>query len=175
MKTVTFRYGTGCGLIIILYSILSFWSFGDISKLSQQQFRLFELLGYLRYMLLIVTVYLVLRQSRKDAAGTLSFRSLLKEGVKVSLIIAVIVGVMEMTVVILMPDLYDTFGAIYLEQMKASGSTAEEINMARDQMANNNFLKAPWANGLFYFFETAFIGNIASLAFAAIMKPRPNA
>ena len=172
MKSIVLKYGLGCGLLIILYSTVTFIFFGDFSKLSPEQFKAFESLGFLRYLLLLITIYLAMRRFKKAPDRPVSFRSLMKTGVQVAFLVAVMVGLMELVYILQHPDFFEKYGAIMLQQMKASGTSDEEIKKTTEAMEQYKFMQTPWANGLFYFFETAFIGNIATLAFAFVMKPR---
>ena len=165
-------YGLIFGTFIIVYSIVTLWFMGDFTKLNETKFKLFEMLGYLRYLFLIVAVYLAIRQNKKDAPTEATFKMLLKNGVKVAFVIALMVGLMELVYIFLNPDFYEKYGMMYLQEMKSSGTPENEIKMAQEQMERYSVMKTPWANGLFYFFETAFIGNIASFAFAMIMRRR---
>jgi len=171
MKTAL-KFGLICGFLIIAYTLATFYIVGDISKLNPQQFSSFESMGYLRYILLLFILYLAIRESRQKSVEPPSFGSLLKTGILFTLIVSFMVGFMQMAYLYFNPDFFEKYAGLYLAQMKAAGKSAEEINMAKKVMETETVMKTPWANGIFYFFLTAFIGSIAALAFSMILRPR---
>jgi hypothetical protein len=84
------------------------------------------------------------------------------------------VGLMQSAYLYFHPDFFEKYSTLYLTQMEATGKSTDEIKMAREAMESETVMKTPWANGLFYFFLTAFIGNIAALAFSMILRHREN-
>jgi|GEM_PF-2527659 len=172
MNSIQLKYGFVTGTIIVVYSLITLYYAGDFSTMDQTKFKMLETLGYLRYLILLVMLYFGLAACRKKSTGPVTFRSLLRAGVVLTLVVSVMVGLMEMIYIYLHPEFYEQYGAVYLQHMQASGASADDIAKAKESMQQYQVMSTPWANGLFYFFETAFIGNIATLAFAFIMKPR---
>ena len=172
MQRIVYLYGISCGLIIILYSLVSLSLMGDFTGVDPTRFCLFQALGYLRYLLLTLTIYFALRAFRNQEAGPVNFRPLLRTGVLLALVVAVMIGLMEGAYVFFNPDFYDHYMAAYIRHLQATGAGEEEVRQIRDSMSQGGFMKTPLANGLYYFFETACIGNIATLALAMFMRNR---
>ena len=56
MKKIALLFGSIAGGIIIVYSAIVFAVFSDFSSLTPSQFGIVETLGYLRYLILLLTV-----------------------------------------------------------------------------------------------------------------------
>jgi len=172
MKT-EIKYGLLCGTIITAYSAITLFMAGDISTLSPAQFKSFESTGYLRYMILIFMIYLAIRETVKKIKAGASFSSLLKTGIIVALIASLMVGATQAVFILGIPGFFQAYTLQYIEQLRLAGQTEAEIKLALETMSSQSIMQSSWGNGLFYFLLTAFIGCIASLSFAMIMRSRP--
>ncbi|MEP7256425.1 MAG: DUF4199 domain-containing protein [Ferruginibacter sp.] len=172
MKKITLNFGLMAGAIIIVYSFIVFMVFGDFSKMTPGQFQMVEVLGYLRYIILLLTVFFAMRTFKKNTGQSLNYWKIVKQGVMVALVVAVCVGIMEAVYLSLNPDFYEKFGKMYVEQLKAGGATEKAINAAKQEMENYKWMQNPLMTGIFYFFETALIGSVASLIMGRFMKSK---
>lgn len=172
MNKPAWKYGLISGTIILVYSAIALYLLGDPSLAGQAQFGLFQSLGYLRYLILLVFLYLAMRSFRSHAQEAPSFRALMRTGVLVTLVAALMAGLLEGVYLALNPGFYDHYMMAYIGQLKTSGAPESEIRQLEESMKQAGFMKTPLANGLYYFLEMAFVGNIASLAFAMVMRKR---
>lgn len=131
-----------------------------------------ETLGYLRYIILLLTIYFAIRTFKKQNNGQLTYRQAAKQGIMVALVIAVCIGLMESIYIIMEPGFYEKYGKLYAGQLKAKGASAEKINEMKAEMDKYKWMQNAPMTGLFYFFETALIGTIGSLIMARFFKTK---
>lgn len=172
MKKITLTFGLMAGVIIIVYSFIVFMLFGDFSKMTAGQFQMVEILGYLRYLILLLTVFFAMRTFKKNTDRALNYWQIVKQGVMVALVVAVCIGIMEAVYLLLNPGFYEKFGKMYAEQLKAGGATEKAINAAKQEMDNYKWMQTPLMTGVFYFFETALTGSVASLIIGRFLKSK---
>ncbi len=172
MNKPAWKYGLISGAIILVYSAIALYMLGDPSLAGQAQFDLFQSLGYLRYLILLVFLYLAMRSFRNQTPEPPTFRPLMRTGVLVTLVAALMAGLLEGVYLVLNPGFYEHYMVAYISRLKTSGAPEVEIRQLEDSLKQAGFMKTPLANGMYYFLEMAFIGNIASLAFAMLMRKR---
>ena len=172
MKKIVLTFGILSGIIIIIYSFAVFLIFGDFAKMSAQEFNTVEKLGYLRYIILLLTIVFAVRYYKKQNGGQGSFKQLFVAGFYTALIVAVLVGLMEFVYMLVNPDFMDQYAAIMENKMKAEGATAEMIAKQQKQVESMKWMAHPAGMGIFYFFETAILGTIVSVITALINKTR---
>lgn len=71
MKKTVLTFGLLSGIIIIVYSLIVFMAFGSFSSMSTSDFARVEMLGYLRYIILLLTVIFAIRYFKKQNGGVL--------------------------------------------------------------------------------------------------------
>jgi hypothetical protein len=172
MKKIVLTFGVLSGIIIILYSFAVFLIFGDFAKMSGEDFEKVEMLGYLRYIILLLTIIFAVRYYKKQNGGQGSFRQLFLAGFYTALVVAVLVGLMEFVYMLLNPGFMDQYATLLANKMKAQGATAEMIAQKQKEMENFKWMANPAGMGIFYFFETAVLGTIISLIVALINKTK---
>jgi len=154
----TVQVGIIVGLAIVIYSVTGFLAFGK----SAEAYATLEKLGYLRYVILLVGVFIGMRLMAKKQTDTYTYMQAVMPGVVVALLAAVWVGLMEGTYIIVNPEFYESYGQYYMEKLQAEGASAAEIEAARAQMESFSWMANPWASGLFYFVETFLVGSIGA-------------
>jgi hypothetical protein len=172
MKKTAISFGILSGLIIILYSLAVFLLFGDFSKMTTADLAKVEMLGYLRYLILLLTIIFAIRYFKKQNGGTGSFKPLFLAGFYTALVIAILVGLMELVYIAFNPDFFDQYGALTSKSLQEKGASAAEIADQKKQMESMKWMLNPAAMGAFYFFETAILGTIMSAITALVARTR---
>ncbi|HEU4471412.1 MAG TPA: DUF4199 domain-containing protein [Flavisolibacter sp.] len=172
MKRTALSFGLLSGAIIIVYSAAIFIFFGDFSKISLPDLEKVEKLGYLRYLILLLTVIFAIRHFKKQLGGQGSFKQLFLAGIYTSLVVALLVGLMEFVYMLINPGFMEQYGSLMSERLKAGGASAAEIAAHEQQMASYKWLANPAAMGVFYFLETAVLGTIMSVIVALVKKTK---
>lgn len=171
MKT-PIRLGLVGGGLILLYTYAIFLAYGDFSSITLEQIGTIEKLGYLRYVLMLLSVFYGIKTFHQEAK-TVSYGSALLSGVKVAVVVAVIVGFMEFAYVQWWnPDFTEQYGKLMLEGMEKSGATPAKIAEAKQQMEAFAWMRNPLAMGAFYFVETVVIGTIGALILALLYRTK---
>ena len=119
-------FGLLSGLIIILYSSLVFLVFGDFSKMSGDDLARVEMLGYLRYLILLLTIVFALRYYKKQH-GAPGFKDLFLAGLYTALVVALLVGLMEMVYMLANPGFMDQYAELTTKRMAEEGANTEKI------------------------------------------------
>ena len=169
-----YLYAIIAGVVIVLYHFIVFAVMGDISKLSPVQWQTLEILGFARYIILILGVTFSIRSYRNSNPDKTSFKALFIVGLAAATIVAHFVGLMEFGWVLAHPNFFDEYMKAQTLQMQQSGMSPEKMQQMRIATEQTKFLQTPLMNGIFYFVETLMIGTIASVASAAVMKKRMN-
>lgn len=172
MKKTALTFGLLAGGIIIVYSFIVFLIFGDFSQITPEKFATMEVLGYLRYLILILTVIFAIRHFKKQNGGEGTFKQLFMAGFNTVLIIAVLVGLMECIYMLANPGFMDQYADIMVKSMEQKGASAAMIAKTKSEMDSMKWMANPAMMGIFYFFETAVIGTIVSVITALIQKPK---
>ncbi len=176
MKKTAISFGLLSGLIIIVYSTAVFLLFGDFSKMSTSDITMVETLGYLRYLILVLTIIFAIRYFKKQHGGLGSFKELFLAGLYTALVVALLVGLMELVYILVNPGFFEQYGELTTRKLVEEGASAEAIAKHKQSMDAYKWMANPAAMGIWYFFETAIIGTIVSLIvalFARTKNPRP--
>jgi hypothetical protein len=172
MKKTVLTFGLVAGSVIIVYSAAVFLFFGDFAKMSSDDFSRVEKLGYLRYIILALTIVFSIRYLKKQQGGEGSFKQLFLAGVYTALVVATMVGLMEMAYILINPDFMEQYATLTTARMKAQGVSAAEIASHQSEIESMKWLASPAAMGVFYFAETAAIGTVLSLIAALVMRTK---
>lgn len=168
MKKPTLTFGILAGLLTVLYSVaIMLWMGGDITP---EKFAVAEALGFLRYLILLLTIFFALWTLRKKSTEGLPFGRLVKEGLMVTIVVALFVGAMEAIYILVNPEFMNQAQEVYMDRLIAEGATATEIAEMKAQMEDFAWLQNPILSGIFYFVEMFLIGLAASLLMALFMK-----
>jgi hypothetical protein len=172
MKRITLTFGLISGTVIIVYTFVVLLVFGDFSTMSLRQFRMVEALGYLRYLILLLTIFFAMRTFCKQAGQPVNYLTIVKQGIMVTILVAILIGIMEYFYMVVTPDFYENYSQLYIKQMKHNGATTEMMNQAKHEMGNYKWMQNPLMTGLFYFFETFLIGAVATLLIGIFLKSK---
>lgn len=164
------RFGGIAGVIIIIYTFVIFFAMGSFEDMSFERLALVETLGYLRYLILFAVIIFALRVIKKGTTPPLSYWQLVKQGVLTALVVAVCVGLMEVAYILINPDFMEQYGQLQLQKMKSEGATLEEVIEFKSEMKRFSFMAKPLPMGVFYFFETAILGSVASFIIALFFR-----
>ncbi|AKA35295.1 DUF4199 domain-containing protein [Flagellimonas lutaonensis] len=166
MKKTIIRYGVYGALTICLLSLLG-WFAGDNLDYSTK-----EVIGYASMVVSLSFVYFGIKHFRdKQNGGKISFKKALTIGVLISVITALIFGILDIIYVeYLNPGFMDDYYNHSIEQMKSTLPTAEyEAKVAELEAQKEMFM-----NPLFTFIVmgmTVFvIGFIISLVSALLLQ-----
>ena len=168
MKKTTLTFGLLSGLIIIAYSVVVFLWMGE--DITVEKFAVAEMLGFLRYVILLLAIFFTLWTMRKRSEGGISFGRLFKEGFFVAVIAALFVGAMEAIYLSVYPGFMEQAQSIYIERMVADGATATELAEMKGQMEAFAWMQKPALSGLFYFFETLLVGTVGAVLMGLFLK-----
>ncbi|HEX6914554.1 MAG TPA: DUF4199 domain-containing protein [Chitinophagaceae bacterium] len=174
MKNVSIRFGIIAGIIIIAYSILVFLVMGDFSSMDAGDFKKVEMLGFLRYIILFLTVFLSIRYFKKQNSGEGTFRQLFLAGLYTALVIAMLVGLMELLYMWLNPQFISQYAELSTRKLQESGASAERIAEHKKQLEQFSWMASPAIMGVYYFLETAVLGAICSAIVGLLMRRRTN-
>jgi len=172
MKKTAITFGLLSGLIIIIYSAAVFIHFGDFAKMTSQDLSKVEMLGYLRYLILLLTIVFAIRYFKKQAGDAVTFKPLFLAGLYTAFIVALLVGLMEATYMLINPDFMEQYGELVTNRMKEQGASAAALAEHQKEMDNFKWMANPAAMGIFYFLETAVIGTVISLIVALIARTK---
>lgn len=172
MKKTAISFGLLSGLIIIVYSAAVFLLFGDFSKMSTSDITMVETLGYLRYLILLLTIIFAIRYFKKQNGGRGSFKQLFLAGVYTAVVVALLVGLMELVYILINPEFFAQYGELTTRKLVEEGASAEVISKHKQDMESYKWMANPAAMGTWYFFETAIIGTIVSLFVALFLRTK---
>lgn len=170
MKKTVFSFGLLSGLIIIVYSVAVFLFFGDFAKMSSEDIDKVEKLGFLRYVILALTIIFSIRYFQKQQRGEAGFKQLFLAGTYTALVVATLVGLMEFVYLFVNPDFMEQYASMTTERLKAQGASAAAIASHQNEMQSMKWMANPTAMGAFYFLETAIIGTVLSLIVALVLR-----
>lgn len=172
MRKTAITFGLLSGLIIIAYTTITFLVFGDFSKITTKDLAMVETFGYLRYIILFLTLLFALRHFKKQYPEQTTFKRLFMAGLYTALVVAVLVGLMELVYMMMNPGFMDKYVSLSVQRLEEGGASAAEIAKQKQMMENMKWMANPAAMGIFYFIETAILGTIMSLILALLMKSK---
>lgn len=171
MKKPALVFGLIASGVILFYSFIVFMVFGDWDNMTPRNLLVLTVFGYLRYLILIIAIFLSMRAFRKDSISP-NYMSVVKIGLLVTLIIALFIGIGECIYIALNPDFMDKYGAVQIRSMQSEGATPEQITAYQQELESFSFMKNPFLTGIFYLFETFIIGAIVSLIFGIFLRSK---
>jgi hypothetical protein len=175
MKKQAFTFGLIGGALIAVYSFIVFLVLGDPEAMTSDDMRIAEVFGYLRYVILLLAVFFVIRTYRRSQPAPVRYMGLVKAGLLCALAVGLCVGLMELIYIAMNPGFMDSYGKIYIEGLEKGGASAEEIAQAKQYMDDYKWMSTPALAWMFYFVETFIVGMIGSLIISIFFKPKaPN-
>ena len=171
MKKTIIRYGIYAGIILCALSLISWFALSDLD------FGLQEVLGYVSMVLALLFVYFGIRHYReRENNGVLSLSDGLRIGLGISLIAAICFGLLDLVYVKWMnPEFMDQYYESVLDQMETS-LPAEEFEEKRLEMESQKALFSnPWISFLVMSITVFLIGIIISLLSALLLRRKASA
>lgn len=173
MKKSVLSFGLITGVIIIFLSLIFYLLLGGMDTMTPQKMTLIEIFGYLRFVILIIAIFLAMKSFRKDP-GNSTYMSVVKTGLMVALIVSIFIGIGETIYMAVNPGFYDKYGEMEIKSLQEKGipseGIAEELKMREDMrwMAN------PAVAGIFCFLGIFIIGAIASFLLGIFLRSKNN-
>jgi len=133
------------------------------------------IVGYTTMVLSFLLVFFGIRSYRENVGnGRISFGRALSVGLLIMLIsCAFYVITWEFIYFFLMPDFLDKYSAFVVENMRATGASAEQINQQTAEMKQFQVLYAnPFVNVAFTLLEPLPVGLVMTLISALILRKR---
>jgi hypothetical protein len=175
MKKIALTFGLIGSALILAYFFLIFLILGDPAKMTADTLSIAEVFGYLRYLILLLTVIFAMRAYRQQTTPPISYWSIVKVGLVISVIVGAFVGLMEMIYVALTPEFFDGYYNAYIETMMKNGASATEIASFKKTFEDFSWMRNPLLSGLFYTVSTALIGCVMSFIVGIFMRSKPQA
>ncbi len=170
MKKTIIRYGLYGGTVICVLFLLSLFLADGLDFGTQ------EVIGYASMVVALSFVYFGIRHFRdRENSGSLSFGTGLKIGLGISLITALMFGILDVIYVKFMnPDFMETYYASVLADLEASLPESEYQERARAMEAEKELFTNPLMNFFLMFITVFLIGLIMSILSALILKRKPS-
>ncbi|MEM8846159.1 MAG: DUF4199 domain-containing protein [Bacteroidota bacterium] len=166
MKQTIVKYGIYGAIAICVLFLISWFAFDDLPLSTQ------EVLGYLSMILSLSFVFFGIKHYRdKQNQGKVSFKNALIIGICISLITALIFGILDVIYVeVLNPDFMETYYADTLKTMEENMSS-EEFSITKVEMeAQKELFANPLMTFLFMALTVFVIGFIISLLSALVLQ-----
>ena len=172
MKKIVLTFGILSGLIIIIYSAAVFLVFGEFSKMSDADFNKVEKLGYLRYIILLLTIIFAVLSFKKQNGGKGSFKQLFLAGFYTALVVGLLVGLMELVYIMMNPNFMQEYSARMETMLRQGGASAEKLASHRSEIESMKWMANPVGMGVFYFIETSVLGTVIAVLTALIARTK---
>ena len=169
MKKTVLTFGLISGVIISVLMLAT------LPFAHQIGFSRAMIVGYTTMVLAFLLVFFGIRSYRENVGdGRISFGRALGVGLLIMLITcAFYVITWEFMYFFLMPNFLDQYSAHIVENMRASGASAEQINQQMQQMKDFQKLYAnPFINAAFTLLEPLPVGIVMTFISALILRKR---
>ena len=170
MKKTVVKYGLLAGLIVSAVMVASMPFMENIDG----QWGM--IIGYTTQFIAFALIFVAVKAYReKEGSGAITFGKAFQIGLYISLIASTMYVVSWMIEYhFFLPDFMEKFTASTLENMKAEGATAAELEATAKQFAEyGEIYKSPIKIFLFTYVEILPTGLLASLLAALILKKKP--
>jgi hypothetical protein len=170
MKKIVLTFGLISGAIMML---LMFVTMAFINRIG---FDKGEIVGYTGIVLAFLLIFFGIRSYRENiGGGTISFGRAFAVGILIALIASVCyVIAWEIIYFNFMHDFVDKYAAHMVEQVKASGASAETIQAKLQEMKKfREMYENPFFNAAITFTEPFPVGLIITLISATILRKKP--
>lgn len=176
MKKTVLTFGVLAGVIILVYTYATFLVLGDFDTMSQNDLMMAEVLGHLRYLLLLLAIVMAMVTYRKNTAGPIGYGTIFLVGFLVALVTSFFVGLLEYVYVgFINPEFFDQYAKLTLEGMQAKKASAAEIEAMLKQQEAFSWMRNPILCGLFYFGWTSVVGTVMALIAAFFLRRKKGA
>lgn len=171
MKKAVLKYGLMGGFFICTLFLLS-WFLGSGLDYATQ-----EVLGYASMIVALSVVFFGIRHYRDRLnSGALSFGTGLRIGLGISLITAILFGILDVIYVrYLNPDFMDSYYTTLLADLESSLPEAEYQQRVTELGAERELFSNPLVNFLIMAVTVLLIGFMISLLSALYLKRKPPA
>jgi len=160
------KYGALAGIAVAIYATVEFAIGLHGPYLSIGQY-----VGYLRYVLVSVGIYLAVKQARDVSEGApLTFWRAVGIGTGVAAIAGVVTSIYEWAYIqFINPGFMQDYTNFMTDQMREQGASTEQISQMTVQF---EAFGTPVAQFIFYTGETLIVGFIFSLIAGALLKTK---
>ena len=169
MKKTVLTFGLISGVIISVLMLAT------LPFAHQIGFSRAMIVGYTTMVLSFLLVFFGIRSYRENVGnGRISFGRAMGVGLLIMLITcAFYVVTWELMYFFLMPNFLNEYSAYMVENMRASGASAEQINQQVEQMKQFQVLYSnPFINAAFTLLEPLPVGIVMTLISALILRTR---
>lgn len=163
MKRYMLTFGALAGGVILVYSLVLFAVMGDFATMTVKDLQLVETLGYVRYLILLLGVAMGMLAYRRRTPGPISYSSILRVGIGVAAVTALLVGAFEAAYVAANPDFFEHFARLSEQALRATNPTQADLKAFHQKQQDFAFMANPLAMGAFYFIETLLMGSAFAL------------
>lgn len=171
MKKTVLIYGGISGAIVFSYSLIYFGQLGDFTELSRSESKTAEIVGFLRYAILLVGILLGLRAFTKGRSGQTKYWSIVKTGAMIGLVCAAFEGAMEFTYMqFVNPDFMEQYAEITLKHAEEDGASPEKIAKIEASIEKNKMFENPIVAAVFYFMSSSVLGLVIALLAALFYR-----
>lgn len=172
MKKVVITYGLIAGVLVTGLMYLNISLSGD-----EIDFEKGEIIGYLTMIISLSTIFFGIKVFRdKHQEGTVKFGKAFLVGLYITLIASVIYAIgWEFYYQTSATDFMEQYSSYYVDKMKNSGASAEEVQQKIDEMkAMQGYYQNPFIRFVITIMEILPVGLIVSLISAAILRRKEN-
>lgn len=166
MKKTVLRYGLYGAITICILFLISWFALGDLP------FGIQEILGYASMVISLSFVYFGIKHFRdKENQGKVSFKKALVLGILISLITAVVFGILDVIYTeVLNPEFMEEYYQATVEDMRNALPPDEfEVQLAEIE-AQKAMFSSPWFSFALMSMTVFVIGFIISLISALILQ-----
>jgi len=170
MKKTVLTFG------LISGAMMALMMFGTMLFINKIGFDKGEIVGYTGIVLAFLLIFFGIRSYRENiGGGTITFGRAFAVGILIALISSVCyVIAWEIIYFNFMHDFVDKYAAHMVEQVRASGASAEKIQAQLQQMKKfKELYENPFVNAAITFTEPFPVGLIITLISAAILRKKP--
>ncbi|MGH2569020.1 MAG: DUF4199 domain-containing protein, partial [Bacteroidota bacterium] len=158
------KYGILAGIAVAVYSTSEY-----LIGLHGPYLNIGQYVGYLRYVLVAGGIYLAVKQTKDVQSGApLTFWRAVGVGTGVAAISGVVISLYEIAYLeFINPNFLQDYSNFLLDNMRAQGATAEQIEQMTEQIKTYSSTGAQF---LFYFGETTVVGFLFSLIAGTLLR-----
>jgi len=172
MKKTVLVFGLIAGFIVSIFMVLTMANCIDSSNFEHSMW-----LGYTAMIIAFSFVFVGIKNFRdKNNGGAITFGKAFQTGLWITLIASTMyVTVWLVDYYFFIPDFMDKYSAHMIEQVKASGASAAELDKTVTQMASfKEMYKNPVMVILFTYLEILPVGLVITLISSLILKRKTN-
>lgn len=173
MKKSVLSFGLVAGVIIIFLSLIFYLLLGGVNTMTPQKMTIVEIFGYLRILILIITIFIAMKSFRKDP-GNNTYMSAVKTGLMVALIVSIFIGIGETIYIAVNPGFYEKFGEMEIKSLQEKGVPPEGITEELKMREDMKWMANPAVAGILCFLGIFIIGAITSFLLGIFLRSKNN-